>query len=79
MDEPKLSPASHSISPYFMDNDHPDKYVKKGENTSASINIIRDNKTFYCGAYAILFKYVKWTLRNHFDVVYLDRFLIGRL
>jgi hypothetical protein len=30
MEEPKLSPASHSVSPYFMENDHPDKFIKKG-------------------------------------------------
>lgn len=30
MDEPKLSPPSHSISPYFMENDNPDKFIKKG-------------------------------------------------
>nr|XP_004928645.1 UPF0605 protein CG18335 [Bombyx mori] len=30
MDEPKLSPASHSVSPYFMENDDPDKFIKKG-------------------------------------------------
>lgn len=31
MDEPKLSPASHSVSPYFMENADPDKFTKKGE------------------------------------------------
>ncbi|CAH0699295.1 unnamed protein product [Spodoptera exigua] len=30
MDEPKLSPASHSVSPYFLENSHPEKYIKKG-------------------------------------------------
>ncbi|XP_045528378.1 elongator complex protein 3 isoform X1 [Pieris brassicae] len=30
MDEPKLSPASHSISPYFMEDSDPQKYIKKG-------------------------------------------------
>lgn len=30
MDEAKLSPASHSTSPFFME-DGPDKFVKKGE------------------------------------------------
>ncbi|CAH2229254.1 jg23721 [Pararge aegeria aegeria] len=30
MDEPKLSPANHSTSPYFMENSHPDKFIKKG-------------------------------------------------
>lgn len=32
MDEPKLSPATHSISPFFMENDDAEKYVKKGED-----------------------------------------------
>lgn len=30
MDEPKLSPASHSISPFFMEDDDPEKFIKKG-------------------------------------------------
>ncbi|VVD03354.1 unnamed protein product [Leptidea sinapis] len=30
MDEAKLPPASHSISPYFMENSDPEKYIKKG-------------------------------------------------
>ncbi|CAB3221691.1 unnamed protein product [Arctia plantaginis] len=29
MDEPKLSPATHSVSPYFMENADPDKFIKK--------------------------------------------------
>lgn len=37
MDEPKLSPASHSVSPFFMENGHPDKYIKKGENNKKGI------------------------------------------
>lgn len=31
MDEAKLGPAAHAVSPYFMDNDDNEKYVKKGE------------------------------------------------
>lgn len=30
VNEAKLSPAWHSTSPYFMENDNPDKYLKKG-------------------------------------------------
>lgn len=37
MDEPKLSPASHSVSPYFMEDSNPDKFIKKGE-------IVRKNR-----------------------------------
>lgn len=46
MDEPKLSPATHSVSPYFMENSHPDKYIKKGEITSVYANA---TKTLYGG------------------------------
>lgn len=31
VDEAKLGPAAHAVSPYFMDNDDMEKYVKKGE------------------------------------------------
>lgn len=31
VDEAKLGPAAHDVSPYFMDNDDQEKYVKKGE------------------------------------------------
>lgn len=31
VDEAKLGPAAHAVSPYFMDNDDKEKYVKKGE------------------------------------------------
>lgn len=39
MDEPKLTPASHSISPFFMEDDDPEKFVKKGEVTWSACNL----------------------------------------
>lgn len=30
VDEPPLAPPDHSQSPYFMDNENPEKYLKQG-------------------------------------------------
>lgn len=42
MDEPKLSPPSHSISPFFMEDDDPEKFVKKGEVTWSACDLFDD-------------------------------------